>query len=43
MELKEHLNNNQGDKILLRMTAYSANVTGSDSYWYGKQFNLYPK
>ena len=33
-ELKEHLNNNQGEQLMLRMSAYSANITGSDSYWY---------
>ena len=34
LELKEHLSRNQGEQILLRMCAYSANITGSDSYWY---------
>ena len=32
-ELKQHLNNGNGDSIMKRMTAYSANITGSDSYW----------
>ena len=32
-ELKEHLKNGSGDSIMKRMTAYSSNITGSDSYW----------
>ena len=32
-ELKDHLLNGNGEKIMQRMTAYSANITGSDSYW----------
>ena len=33
-ELKQHLTNGNGDSIMKRMTAYSSNITGSDSYWY---------
>ena len=33
-ELKEHLKNGSSDSIMKRMTAYSSNITGSDSYWY---------
>jgi len=32
-ELKQQMNNNGGEQIMQRMTAYSANITGSESYW----------
>ena len=32
-ELKEQLKSGSGVNIMQRMSAYSANITGSDSYW----------
>jgi hypothetical protein len=35
-ELKDGLTNGNGEMIMKRMSAYSANITGSNSYWYFK-------
>ncbi len=40
IELKEHLTNGKSEQIMKRMTAYSANITGSDSYWYKRRSEL---
>lgn len=32
-QLKDHLKEGNADQIMKRMTAYSSNITGSDSYW----------
>lgn len=39
-ELKECLKNGKSDMIMKRMTAYTANVSGSDSYWYKRRSEL---
>ena len=36
-ELKDHLKTGKGEEIMKRMTAYSANITGSDSYWFKRR------
>jgi hypothetical protein len=33
-ELKDGLTNGNGEMVMKRMSAYSANITGSNSYWY---------
>jgi hypothetical protein len=39
-ELKDHLKAGKGEEIMKRMTAYSANITGSDSYWFKRRKEL---
>ncbi len=39
-ELKQSIQNGTGNEILHRMTAYSANITGSDPYWYKRRCEL---
>jgi len=36
-QLKEKLINGQSEMLMKRMSAYSANITGSDSYWYKRR------
>lgn len=39
-QLREKLQNGTGDQILHRMSAYSANITGSDAYWFKRRTEL---
>jgi hypothetical protein len=32
-DLKDCLDNGKADEIMKRMSAYSANITGSNAYW----------
>ena len=39
-ELKRRLETGTADELISRMMMYSANQTGSDSYWYTKRTEL---
>ena len=39
-DLKDKLRDGTGEELLQRMSAYSANITGSDPYWYRRRIEL---
>ena len=39
-ELKESMSNGDSENIMRRMSSYSSNITGSDSYWYKRRCEL---
>ena len=40
IDLRQMIHDNTWDNLMKRLTAYSANPTGSDAYWYHRRQQL---